>query len=627
MREFAEAEIVIPSGPFQGRRFRCDRNPFARTFFDAVEAGKWRRIFATGPSQTGKTLICFVIPVMYDLFELNETAVAGAPSLDILADKWQGSLLPAIQASRYRDLLPQRGAGSRGGNVRTRIDFAHGPTLRLMSGGGDDKARSNFDARSLFVTETDGLDMSGESSREADKFSQLEARTRAFGDRAVTLAECTVSTEDGRTWSEYTKGTQSRIAIRCQKCLRYVTPEREHLIGWQSAENVMEAGANAAFACPSCGELWTEADRVAANHDQILMHRGQEIDADGHITGDEPITDTLGFRWTAVNNLMVKTSVIAMDEWRAAREPNEENAEKKMRQFVWAMPHKPDKTDVTALNAQGLMQRQGEEQRGRVPATAQHVTCGIDLGQRLCHWAAPAWKPHATGHLVEYGRQEVPCDAMGIEEALLSALRDFRDEIVKIGWPSDRGPIIPSLTLVDSGWNETAVYKFCAESEGFLPSKGRGTRQISNQQKRRSTGAKIIARGDHFEIVELPESLRPVVEFDTDYWKSWVQARLQTPLDKFGALTLYRGGDHLSIANHLTAERKIEQFIAGKGNVTVWEVVHRNNHWLDAMVMAAVAASIVGVRLFDESSITPRKPEVQNQESPVGFVNSWKGRH
>lgn len=28
MREFAEQEIVIPDGPFEGRRFRCDRLPY-----------------------------------------------------------------------------------------------------------------------------------------------------------------------------------------------------------------------------------------------------------------------------------------------------------------------------------------------------------------------------------------------------------------------------------------------------------------------------------------------------------------------------------------------------------------------------------------------------------------------
>jgi hypothetical protein len=28
MRQFAEEEIIIPDGPYTGRRFRCDRQPY-----------------------------------------------------------------------------------------------------------------------------------------------------------------------------------------------------------------------------------------------------------------------------------------------------------------------------------------------------------------------------------------------------------------------------------------------------------------------------------------------------------------------------------------------------------------------------------------------------------------------
>src|SRR5690242_9240513 len=58
MREFAEQEIVIPDGPFQGRRFRCDRQPYTGLWFDAVDSGRWSRYVATGPTQSGKTLAC-----------------------------------------------------------------------------------------------------------------------------------------------------------------------------------------------------------------------------------------------------------------------------------------------------------------------------------------------------------------------------------------------------------------------------------------------------------------------------------------------------------------------------------------------------------------------------------------
>ena len=73
MRAFAEEEIVIPGGPFAGRRFRCERQPYTRLWFDAVDSGIWPRCVATGPTQSGKTLSCFTIPLLYHLFEIGET--------------------------------------------------------------------------------------------------------------------------------------------------------------------------------------------------------------------------------------------------------------------------------------------------------------------------------------------------------------------------------------------------------------------------------------------------------------------------------------------------------------------------------------------------------------------------
>jgi hypothetical protein len=135
IREFAEAEVVIPTGPFAGRRFRCDRQPFARLWLDAIDSGLWRRFAFTGGQQGGKTLNGSVIPVMYHLFEVGETVIYGVPTLDMVQDKWEEDLLPAIQASRYRELLPRSGQGSRGGRVTSRVNFRNGAALRFMTGG------------------------------------------------------------------------------------------------------------------------------------------------------------------------------------------------------------------------------------------------------------------------------------------------------------------------------------------------------------------------------------------------------------------------------------------------------------------------------------------------------------
>jgi transposase InsO family protein len=66
-----------------------------------------------------------VIPILYHLFELEETVICGLPDMDMASDKWRENLLPAIQSSRYRELLPKSGGGSRGGKVES-IQFGNG---------------------------------------------------------------------------------------------------------------------------------------------------------------------------------------------------------------------------------------------------------------------------------------------------------------------------------------------------------------------------------------------------------------------------------------------------------------------------------------------------------------------
>lgn len=612
--------MILPTGPHEGRRFRIDRNPFAGLWFDAIDSGKWRRIVGTGPQQSGKTLKGFVLPILYHLFELKETVIVGLPMMDMAADKWNEDILPAILQTKYKDLLPNTGAGSKGGKI-VRINFKNGATLRFMSGGGNDKKRAGFTSRVVVITETDGMDESGGTSREADKITQIEGRTRAFGERARIYMECTVSTEQGRTWREYNGGTASKIVIRCPHCSSYVTPEREHLVGWQAAEDVLTAGDMTRVACPGCGVPWTEAERKAANADCKLVHKGQRLEG-GEIIGEPVRTNTLGFRWNAINNLLVHQSVVGEGEWKAAREADEENADKGQRQFVWAIPSKATSVDLTEFDAAAITRRTTPDIRGRVPSWCKRITIGIDVGKWLCHWTAMAWGEHATPHVIEYGRLEVPSREMAEELAIQLTLRKFRDEIFSTGWPADGGPMKPNLVFVDVGYKQDTIREFIRESgQGWWGCKGfsRLTDESNNRQ-----GSKLVGKGQDSVVVDLLDGLPPIVEAQANAWKSWLHARLQTPMGQPGAMTLYNPGpksvEHMGFSKHLTAERKVEEFIAGKGLVTKWEAVNRNNHWLDASCMSCVAGWFAGERLIGEIKV--EKPASSDAAPVASFGGS-----
>lgn len=603
LREFAEAEIVVPDGPFKGRKFKTARQPFAGLWFDAIDSERWSRFAFTGPSQAGKTFCGYVIPTLWHLFEHRETVICGIPSLDMAADKWREDLLPAIEASRFRDQLPRNGAGSRGGKIDA-IKFRNGATLKFMSGGGSDKKRAGFTSRVLVVTETDGMDESGGNSREADKVTQMEARVRAFGSRARIYLECTVSTDTGRTWREYTGGTESRIWCSCPHCGGWVSPEREDLHGHQDAESEYEAREQAAFVCSSCGVLWSDEEREAMNHRAVLAHRGQSVTGDGEISGPAPQTNTLGFRFNGFNNLFLQPADLAVDEWKASRDPDEDNAEKKQRQFVWALPYEPSLQAEHDVEFEAVMHRTNNFTQRVVPPSAELVTAGVDVGKWLLHWYAIAW--HApSGFTIDYGVIEVPSRDMPVEKSVLVALRQWR-EIAVTGFPREGGELVPvSESWIDSGYQTETVYQFCRESgDGFHPTKGHGASEwrggYYQRPDKRQQGTRWI--GDNYHAVWLKEHRVELVHVDADALKTWVHGRLSCPVTAPGALTLFRASprEHLSLAKHLTAEQQHREFEPGKGERIVWKRIRKNNHWFDAAALACGAGHYCGVRLIPE---------------------------
>lgn len=632
MREFAEAEITVPDGPYGNQRFRAERNPSAALWFDAIDSGYFRRFAATAMTQDGKTLICNVIPAMYHLFERRERVVYGVPDMNVGKDKWTKDLLPAIRASRYAGLLPKRGAGSQGGET-IEVEFANGAALRFMSARGGDESRSGYTAKAVVATEIDKMDEAGENSKEADPMTQFERRIGAYGAEGRIYMECSPSLTDGRIWQEITvRGSDSKIALKCPHCSDYVTPEREHLVGWADAVDVVAAGENARIVCPACGQIWQEADRVAANRAGVLVHRGQEVTPDGEVVGPMPRTDTLGFRWNVINSLLSadKIALAAREEWAAKRDADEDNAEKALLQFTWATPYKPARVDLTAVDAMSIARRVRKDARGVVPEGCHALYLGIDLGKWLHHWVLMGFGDHFTPKVIDYGRLEVPAAEFEEEAAIIMALRSFRDEVVAKGWPgADGKPVLPMLNFVDAGNWQDLVIAFCEESPSFVPAKGVGEGQTGRRVEKRTTGSKVIMVGEGYEVVQMPGKSLPMVEINVDKWKTRLHARIQTPMDKPGALTLFNGQpiDHLTYCKHLVAERKVEEFFPGKGTITVWKKIHANNHFLDASMLTIAAAHTAGERAENE----PEGVRVQmsapaaNDQPPKGYVNSYKG--
>ena len=147
------------------------------------------------------------------------------------------------------------------------------------------------------------------------------------------------------------------------------------------------------------------------------------------------------------------------------------------------------------------------------------------------------------------------------------------------------------------------VYQFCRQSEHaalLLPSHGRfvGAASVPFVEYKRHRGDRV---GHNWRIpsVQGRRAVRHVL-FDSNYWKSFIHARLAVPMGDRGCLSLF-GRDpevHRLLAEHLTAEYRVKT--EGRGRVVdEWKLRPEavENHWLDCLVGCAVAASIQGAVL------------------------------
>lgn len=610
--EWLQRELIVPAGPYKGQRINFTRQPWVRLFAAEIDSGRWRRTVTTGPVQSGKSLVCFVAPMLYHLFEIGEKVICGVPNLDMVDVKWSEDIRPSIDNGRYsRNVMPG-GKGSRGGTP-TRIDFLNGAALQFMCAGGNDKQRAGATTRVMCITETDGMDDVGSTSDEGTKIDQLLGRLRAYGDRAVAYMECSVTNTDGFIWSEYQAGSAAKIACPCPHCDEFITPEREDLLGWQDADNAIEAGKQSTFVCSECGGFISESDRRAMNELAVLVHRGQSVEG-GKVIGDYPQTDTLGFRWSAFNNLFATTEQLGREEWKAAQAENQDLTQLTRKQQVWCIPAEVDseeKSDLTAGiargSANGYAGRCNGIARGVWPEDTVHRVGTIDIHKRNLRWQVSSKRANGQVHIVDYGSFETESpDIVGDEVAIHDAIKKLcpmlhTTHAIKVG-------------LVDCGnWTETVQEAVRQSGPPWICSHG-----APNYKMPEKTTANKVRNNhaDHWHLTR-PGGGVYVITMDPDYFKHVVHSTLLVkPINTEGqsvpgCVTLF-GTDtkeHMAWASEIVAETFERTFKIGKGFSEAWVKHSKMNHSLDLTYGTLCAISVAEAANAEATEETPTKPD------------------
>lgn len=632
--EFAEQVIVIPEGPCAGERWRRDVQPWSYWVLHLMDTLGFRKFRGSGCVQSGKTFTFNVINCAYHLFERVESVGFMVPEMDMAETKWIEELHPVMESSpAIAPLLPRSGAGSRGG-FGTLIKFQNGASLKFLGGSGKDSRRSGATLPVILKTEVDRYDTATASSRETPPTEQGEARTAAFDELAYSYEECTVTTEDGRIWTEINEGTGTQLYVRCPECGEHVLPHREDLVGIDECADVIEAGERGAFACPACKSLWTEQqrDEEILRVDRIVpVHRGQTIhtSTDGLpiIEGEMPRTDRLSISANAFHNKFWRVKSIAKEEWRALYTKHPDEQDLKRRQFAWVLPAESKDIDLVNLTLGDTYKRYQDTGLRVVPPNTRWLSRGVDPSKRRLHYVVRAWSTEDGdtwfGRAIDIGEIPVEWESLGVREGLIDALTTLRTK--REVYHDSRGEAYPvHMSLVDLGWMEEVIWAWLLDLherdiKGWMGVLGRGQSEppgsgsYVHPRKIDPVKGPVLWRGENCHIRLSDTYNLPFVMENSDEWKTFIHQGLGTPLDKNGALSHFEPVDNderrmirqylkevLSETPHL---RKVPR----RGPVIIWE--HDNavpNHRLDSDCYSCVGGNCLGVRIVtrEPTSIT-----------------------
>ena len=310
-------------------------------------------------------------------------------------------------------------------------------------------------------------------------------------------------------------------------------------------------------------------------------------------------------------------------------------------------PLPDDTADDSLLSVDEICAKINGLARRRVPLKCDRLTMFVDVQKALLFYVVIAWAEDFTGAVIDYGswpdqhRHEYSlADAnpsiqtlfpkAGFEGALYAALSALTDECLGREWEREDGAVLKiERALVDANWGQSTdvVYQFCRQNSHagvILPSHGRyvGASSKPMTEYRKQQGDRL---GFNWMIPNVAgkRAIRHVI-YDTNYWKSFIHARLAVPVGDKGSLTLYGRipGAHQLFAEHLTAEYRVKT--QGRGRtVDEWKLKPQShdNHFLDCVAGCAVCGSMLGASLPETlPAKLDRKPMIRLSDKRLGGI-------
>jgi phage terminase large subunit GpA-like protein len=500
------------------------------------------------------------------------------PNLDKLSQKWTGDLQPTIEGSGYGVYLPAKGPASRGGRpAALRINEPeHGHRLSTMFAmalgrGGSESSTSSNPCAFLLIDEAD-------DAEDVGQLNLAEKRTAGYGAMGGGIITSTVNERRGRelhpVLERYQDTTQSRLGHLCPHCQARVTPNLEHF-----------NPNTATITCPSCGVVWSEADRHLARNSAEYVHGRPDAETFGILY----VALDYGWEFPDPATGKVERMLVALAREHlsaaAAKERGDPTPWNTYLRKQWCRPESADDAEVpqTIDLEQAARATKSPHRRGEIPKGSAVIATGCDTGKRDGWMLQLSMAQDMSWHVLDWGHRTTPDPkAEPSQEEQRTMLAALRDRIARLGRCDSTG--------VDVGYNTAMVCKW-AKTHGIRLLRGDPRAHGRKEEDANKT---------------LPSWAEARRQDDGSVWLFLDVAIIKTEIAKALARKPGEPG-----AGHLPLGQEAGDWLIRHITAEVWDSKHatwvkrpgRDNHLLDCLVYAWALA----VLSLNRTARAPRK--------------------
>lgn len=411
------------------------------------------------------------------------------------------------------------------------------------------------------------------AGKEAGPLDLAEERTKTFWNRKKVKVS-TPTIKSGNIWQSWLNAdVQKKFFVPCPYCGTF----QEFIfknIKFDSTQLPREVKYDAYYECESCKGC------IEDRHKKEMLRLGKWKSV------NQPVgrAKKIAFHLNSIYSPWVTFGDVA-EKFLESRDQPE-----KLMNFINSWLAEPWENKANKMRSDVVLEKQGPNERGRVPEKAQILTAGVDVQKDHFWFSIRAWGANMTSWLVDYGRIETWGAVDEILERKYATMENGETREI-------------NLMCIDAGFDTDEVYRYCAiHQDKCIPTKGNSKKMVSR-----------------YAITNVDKYGLRLYRHDSGQFKDFIAGRLHIDAGENGAWHVCRECERI-YADQICAEQKEEQ-IDKAGRVTYeWRKIssHAQNHLLDCEVNNALAAEILGVRYLCEL-----EPETKPQEEPRSEAGNW----